>query len=79
MAKHEKDFKGKSTWVLWVFTESVSVKLPNNLGFQQNGFIVSFGLKGENFGQYVRNGKAIAKFNTEQEAADAGFAELEKL
>jgi hypothetical protein len=75
MAKYEKQINGKAVWVI---TEPVARMLPDQSGYQEDGFIASFGLEGE-IGNYIRNGKPHVLFNTEPEAATAAFAELEKL
>ena len=75
MAKHEKQINGKA---VWVSTEPIARMLPDKSGYQEAGFIVSFGLEGE-IGNYIQNGKPHLIFDTEPEAAAAGFSELEKL
>lgn len=52
--------------------------LPDQSGYKEVGFIVSFGLQGE-IGQYIQGGKPHIIFATEPDAAAAGLAELKKL
>jgi hypothetical protein len=73
MAKHKQVIKGKAAWVI---AEPVTKALPNNLGFEEDGFIARFGLEGQ-IGQFVRHDKRVLKFETEPDATAAGFAELE--
>ena len=75
MAKHEKEIKGQA---VWVNTEPLAKMLQDKSGYQEVGFIVSFGLKGE-VGNYIQNGRPHIIFSPEPEAVAAGFAELEKL
>ncbi|MBM3858386.1 MAG: hypothetical protein FJ395_01900 [Verrucomicrobia bacterium] len=75
MAKHEREIKGKATWVL---AEPMCAALPNNAGYKEIGYCAKIGIEGQ-MGQYVRNAGKCIVFPTEPEAADAGFIELEKL
>ena len=78
MGKHTKVIKGKTAWVI---AEPMTKKLPNNSGFVEDGFVARFGLEEQTeelFGQFVRNGQSVVKFDTEPDAAYAGFIEIEK-
>jgi hypothetical protein len=75
MPKHEHQINGKAAWVT---TEPIARMLPDQSGYEEVGFIVSFGLQGE-IGQYVRGGKPHIIFANEPAAASAGFTELKKL
>lgn len=75
MAKHEKQINGKT---VWVSTEPIARMLPDKSAYQEDGFLASFGFEGE-IGHYIQNGKPHVIFDTEPDAAAAGFAELEKL
>lgn len=75
MPKHEREIQGHNTWVI---TEPISKMLPDNSGYQEDGFLVRFGLEGQ-IGNYINNGKPHIKFPTEPQAMSAGFAALERL
>ncbi len=63
----------------WVRIESVAVKLPSGAGFQENGFIASFGFNDEGrIGCYINQGNPHVIFRTRIEAEEAAFAELKR-
>lgn len=75
MARYDHEINGQAAWVN---TEAIARMREDKSGYEEVGFIASFGFEGD-VGNYIQHGRPHLIFSTEPAAAAAGLAELNKL